>query len=170
MKKPSYKNYRNTSIRSEKSQADITRELNRYGIYEVQHTIQNGKFSVAFRVELEEVSVPLMVRIDVPYNKEEDTEDNVGWKKQRVLYRTLYYYIKALLNTWDNGLKTFTEIFMSHLVLPNGGTIEQMLLPKLQRAITEGKMKDTPLLEEPKIPEQSKKKNKIIEVEPEEEK
>ncbi len=150
MKKPNYKNYTNTSIRPEKSQADITKELNRYSIYEVQHTNQKNLFSVAFRVELEEVPMPLMVRIDVPYKKEDDVEDNKGWKRQRILYRVLYFYIKALLNTWDNGLKTFTEIFMPHLVLPNGGTIEQMLLPKLQKAIFEGKMKDVPLLESPK--------------------
>ena len=162
MNKPSYKNYKNTKIRPEKSQADITRELNRYGIYEVQHTDQQGKFSVAFRVELEEVPIPLMIRIDVPYDKEKDTEDNFGWKNQRVLYRTLYYYIKALLNTWDNGLKTFTEIFMPHLVMPGGGTVEQMLLPKLEKAITEGKIKDVQLLEEPEVPKG--KKGKIIEI------
>lgn len=162
MNKPRYKNYKNTNIRPEKSQADITRELNRYGIYEVQHTDQKGNFSVAFKIELEEVSIPLGVRIDVPYNKEKDTEDNIGWKRQRVLYRTLFYYIKALLNTWDNGLKTFTEIFMPHLILPSGGTVEQMLLPKLQKAITDGKMKDIKLLEEPEMPKIEK--DKIIEV------
>jgi len=156
MKKPSYKNYKNTKIRPEKSQADITRELNRYTIYEIQHTDQKDKFSVAFKVELEEVGTPLMIRIDVPYDKTKDTEDNIGWKKQRVLYRVLFYYIKALLNTWDSGLKTFTEIFMPHLVLPNGGTVEQMLLPKIGKAIAEGKMKDIKLLEDIKAPEENK--------------
>ena len=95
MKKPNYKNYKNTNIKPEKSQADITRELNRYSIYEVQHTNQKDGFSAAFRVDLEEVSFPLMVRIDVPYNKDKDKEDNLGWKKQRVLYRVLFYYIKV---------------------------------------------------------------------------
>ena len=162
MKKPNYKNYKNTNIRPEKSQADITRELNRYGICEVQHTIQKDIFSVAFRVDLEEVSFPLMVRIDVPYDKNKDTEDRIGWKKQRVLYRVLFYYTKALLNTWDSGLKTFTEIFMPHLVMPGGGTVEQMLLPKLQKAIEEGKIKDVPLLDGPATLEI--KKDKVIEI------
>ena len=151
MKKPRYKNYKNTSIRLEKSQADINSAFPRYGVYEIQHTNQKGSFSIAFKVEIEEVSAPLMIRIDVPYNKEKDIEDSIGWKKQRVLYRVLFYYIKALLNTWNSGLKTFTEIFMPHLVLPNGGTIEQMLLPKLQKVIGEGKMGDIPLLSEPEI-------------------
>lgn len=163
MNTPSYKNYKNTSVRPESSQAEITRELNRYSIYEVQHTDQKGRFSVGFKVDLEEVPIPLMIRIDVPYDKEKDTEDNLGWKHQRVLYRTLFYYIKALLNSWDNGLKTFTEIFMPHLVLPGGGTVEQMLLPKLQEAITEGKISDVPLLAEPfEVP--PIEKGKVIEI------
>lgn len=162
MNKPRYKNYQNTIVRIENTQAEITKELSRYGIYEVQHTNQKGGFSVAFKVELEEVPIPLGIRINVPYDQEKDEEDNRGWKKQRVLYRVLYFYIKALLNTWDNGLKTFTEIFMPHLVLPGGGTVEQMLLPKLQKAIAEGKIKDVQLLEEPEIPEI--KKGKIIEI------
>ncbi len=160
MIKPNYKNYKNTAIRPEKSQADITRELDRYGIYEVQHTNQKDRFSVAFRVELKEMPIPLMVRIDVPYNKEKDKEDNNGWKRQRVLYRVLFYYTKALLNTWDSGLKTFTEIFMPHLVMPNGGTLEQMLLPKIEKAITEGKIKDIPLLTTPEVEPKIIKKEK----------
>lgn len=146
MIKPNYKNYKQTTVRIEKSQADITKELSRYGIYEVQHTNQKGNFSVAFRVELEEVPIPLMVRIDVPYKHEDDTEDNLGWKNQRILYRCLFYYIKALLNVWDNGMKTFTEVFMPHLVLPNGATIEQSLLPRFNQILKEGKMKDIKLL------------------------
>ena len=147
MYKPNYKDYQNTTIAPEKSQADITKILRKYGIYEIQHTTQKGCFAVAFRIELPEISVPLMIRIDVPYNQEDDREDKYGYKKQRILYRSLFHYVKALLNAWNNGLKTFTEIFMSHLVLPNGRTIEQTLLPQFQKAITENKIREVKLLE-----------------------
>ena len=146
MLKPSYKNYSQTTIRVENSQADITRELSRYGIYMVQHTQTNNVFSVAFQVQLEDVKKPVTVRIDVPYKREEDTEDNFGWKKQRIKYRTLFFYVKGLLNSWDNGLKAFMDIFMAHIVLPGGRTISQDLLPKYQMAIDEGKLEDIKLL------------------------
>ena len=147
MYEPNYKNYQNTTIAPEKSQADITKILRKYSIYEVQHTNQKESFSVAFKVELPEISIPLMIRIDVPYSQKDDKYDKNGYKKQRILYRSLFYYVKALLNAWDNGLKTFTEIFMPHLVLPNGRTIEQTLLPQLQKAIAENKIKEVKLLE-----------------------
>lgn len=147
MKQPDYKDYQNTTVAIEKSQADISKLLRKYGIYEVQHTNQKEKFSLAFRVEIEEVVVPLTIRIDIPYNQRNDKEDRYGYKKQRILYRTLFFYVKGLLNAWNNGLKTFTEIFMPHLVLPNGETVEQVLLPQFQKAITENKFREIKLLE-----------------------
>ena len=147
MKQPDYKDYQNTTVAIEKSQADISKLLRKYGIYEVQHTNQKEKFSLAFRVEIEEMSVPLTVRIDIPYNQRSDKEDKYGYKKQRILYRTLFFYVKGLLNAWNNDLKTFTEIFMPHLVLPNGETVEQVLLPQFRKAITENKFREIKLLE-----------------------
>ncbi len=146
MLKPSYKNYSQTIIRVENTQADITRELARYGIFMVQHTQTNNVFSVAFQVELEEQKKPITIRIDVPYKREEDTEDNFGWKKQRIKYRSLFFYTKGLLNAWDNGLKAFMDVFMAHIVLPGGRTISQDLLPKYQMAIDKGEISEVKLL------------------------
>jgi len=146
MIKPNYKNYSKTTIRVENTQADITRELARYGIFMVQHTQTNNVFSCAFQVELEEMKKPTTVRIDVPYKREDDEEDKFGWREQRRKYRVLFYYTKALLTAWDNGLKAFMDIFMPHIVLPGGRTVSQDLLPKYQMAIEEGKIGEIKLL------------------------
>lgn len=146
MIKPTFRNYSSTQIRVENTQADITRELSRYGIYMVQHTQTENVFSLAFQVELEEVSKPVTVRIDVPYNRSTDTEDRFGLRDQRIKYRVLYYYIKSLLTAWDNGLKAFLDVFMSHIVLPGGRTVSQDLLPKYKMAIETGEINAIPLL------------------------
>ena len=146
MIKPSYKSYSQTTVRVENSQAELTRELAKYGVFMVQHTQTNNVFSCAFQVELEEMKKPTTVRIDVPYRREEDKEDNFGWKKQRIKYRVLFFYVKGLLNAWDGGLKAFMNIFMAHIVLPGGRTISQDLLPKYQMAIDEGKIDEVKLL------------------------
>ena len=148
MIKPSYKNYSRTTIRAENTQADITRELARYGIHMVQHTQTDKVFSVAFQVEVQEQKRPLTVRIDVPYQREKDAEDNFGWQLQRIKYRALFYYTKSLLIAWDDGLKTFAEIFLPHIVLPGGRTIAQDLMPKYTMAIESGTMEDIKLLPE----------------------
>lgn len=146
MIKPAYRSYKNTTVRVEKSQGEITKELAKYGIFMVQHTQTNNVFSCAFQVELEESEKPVTVRIDVPYDREEDEMDNYGWKEQRRMYRVLYFYIKALLTSWDGGLKAFMDIFMPHIVLPGGKTVSQDLLPKYKLAIQEGRISNVPLL------------------------
>lgn len=146
MIKPSYKNYSQTIIRAENTQAEITRELARYGIEMVQHTQTNKVFSVAFQVEVKEQKRPLTVRIDVPYDPTQDEKDKFGYRLQRIKYRALFYYVKSLLIAWDDGLKTFAEIFLPHIVLPGGRTISQDLMPKYTMAIESGQMEDVKLL------------------------
>ena len=146
MIKPTYRNYRSTQVRAEKTQADITTELDKFGIQKVQHTFYDNGFSVAFQAEVEEVKRPVTVRIDIPWNQEKDTEDKFGWRDRRIKYRVLYYYIKALLTAWDNGLKAFMDIFLPHIVLPGGKTVSQDLLPKYTMAVESGEVKEVPLL------------------------
>src|SRR3990167_387881 len=146
MIKPQYRNYSTTQIRCENTQADITRELNKFGIQKVQHTFFDTGFSMAFQAEVAEISRPITIRIDIPWDQSKDKEDNFGWRDKRIKYRVLYYYVKAMLIAWDNGLKAFTDIFMSHIVLPGGKTVSQDLLPKYTMAIEAGKINEVKLL------------------------
>ncbi|MCK9370889.1 hypothetical protein M0R04_13345 [Candidatus Dojkabacteria bacterium] len=146
MIKPEYRNYSTTSIRSEQTQADISKELSKFGIQMVQHTSLPNGFSVAFQAEVEELNRPVTVRIDIPWDMKKDKEDKFGWKDRRIKYRVLYYYIKGLLTAWDNGLKTFMDIFMPHIVLPGGKTVSQDLLPKYTLAIEKGEIQEVKLL------------------------
>ena len=146
MLKPSYRNYSTTVVRAEKTQADITTELTKFGIHKVQHTFMETGFSVAFQAEVEGVSKPVTVRIDIPWNQEKDKQDQYGFRDRRIRYRVLFYYIKSLLTAWDSGLKAFLDIFMPHIVLPGGKTVSQDLLPKYTLAIEEGEIKEVPLL------------------------
>jgi hypothetical protein len=145
---PSYKNYSGTTIRPEKTQADISAELARYGIHSVQHTNTEKFFSVAFQAQVEGIDRPLTIRIDVPYEQDQDVEDRYGLKTKRIKYRALYYYVKAMLIAWDDGLKTFAEIFLPHIVLPGGKTVVQDLLPKYALAAASGQMPEIKLLPE----------------------
>lgn len=146
MIKPSYRNYSTTTVRAEKSQMEISSELNRYSISNVQHTSTDTFFSIAFQAQIEGADKPMMIRIDVPYDQSNDTEDRYGWRNKRILYRALFYYIKALLIAWDSGMKTFAEIFMPHIVLPGGKTVSQDLLPRYALAIESGQLPEINLL------------------------
>lgn len=143
---PSYKAYSGTTIRPEKTQAEISKELMKYGIRNIQHTTIEAGFSVAFQAIVNDSQKPITIRIDMPYDHSKDYEDRIGWVEQRRLYRALYWYVKALLEAWDSGVKTFAEIFLPHLVLPGGRTVTQDLLPKYALAVESGQMDDIKLL------------------------
>lgn len=146
MIKPTYKSYSQTTVRVENSQAELTRELAKYGIFMVQHTQTDRVFSIAFQVEIEEIKRPITVRVDVPYQRSDDEEDRLGFREQRRKYRVLFFYVKGLLVAWDGGLKAFMDIFMAHVVLPGGRTVSQDLLPKYQMAIESGELSEVRLL------------------------
>lgn len=148
MIKPSYKNYSGTTIKPEKTQMDISSELSRYGITNIQQTQTDTFFSIAFQAVIEGADKPMTIRIDVPYVETEDYEDRYGWRNKRIKYRALFYYVKSLLIAWDDGLKTFAEIFMPHIVLPGGKTVSQDLLPKYALAIESGQIDEVKLLPE----------------------
>lgn len=146
MIKPKYRNYSTTIIRAENTQADITRELGKFGINKVQHTFLDNGFSVAFQADVEEVKRPVTIRIDIPWDSTKDKQDQYGWKDKRIKYRVLFNYIKSLLTAWDSGLKAFTDIFMPHIVLPGGKTVSQDLLPKYTLAVESDEVRGVPLL------------------------
>jgi hypothetical protein len=143
---PSRKAYSGTSIRPEKTQADISHELVKYGIRNIQHTQIEKGFSVAFQAVVEGSDKPITIRIDMPYDENQDHEDRIGWVEQRRLYRALYWYVKSMLEAWDSGVKTFAEIFLPHIVLPGGRTVIQDLLPKYALALEAGHLDDIKLL------------------------
>ena len=143
---PSYKAYSGTTIRPEKPQAEISKELTKYGIWNIQHTTIEAGFSVAFQAVVSDNQKPITIRIDMPYDHSKDYEDRIGWVEQRRLYRALYWYVKSLLEAWDSGVKTFAEIFLPHIVLPGGKTVTQDLLPKYALAVESGQMDDIKLL------------------------
>lgn len=72
---PSYKAYSGTTIRPEKTQADISKELTKYGIWNIQHTTIEQGFSVAFQAVVADQQKPLTIRIDIPYDHSKDYED-----------------------------------------------------------------------------------------------
>ncbi len=58
----------------------------------------------------------------------------------RQRWRALALVIKAKLEAVESGVETFEDAFLSHIVLPGGGTIGRWLKPQLQEAYVGGKM------------------------------
>jgi hypothetical protein len=65
----------------------------------------------------------------------------------RQRWRALALVIKAKLEAVEAGITVFEEEFLAHIVLPNGGTVGQFMLPQVETAYATGQM--PPLLPSP---------------------
>lgn len=55
-------------------------------------------------------------------------------------WRALSLSIKAKLETVASGISEFETEFMAYMVLPNGKTVAENILPEIARAYETGKM------------------------------
>ena len=62
-------------------------------------------------------------------------------------WRALLLAIKAKLVSVDEGIETFEDAFMAHVVMPDGQTVAEHVRPRIASAYKEGKMQ--PLLPPP---------------------
>lgn len=58
----------------------------------------------------------------------------------RSRWRCLVLAIKAKLECVESGITTLEQEFMAHIVLPNGRTVGDALLPQIERSYADGKM------------------------------
>jgi len=71
-----------------------------------------------------------------------------AWEQAaRQRWRALALVIKAKLEAVESGITSFDEEFLAHLMLPNGNTVGQFMLPQVRQAYETGAM--PPLLPGP---------------------
>lgn len=82
---------------------------------------------VSFRVE------GLFVRISVPMPDGDEREARRRW-------RSILLALKAKFDAVDSEISTLEQEFMAHIVVADGQTVGEHLLPRLAAALTAGKM------------------------------
>lgn len=139
----------NTSVSTERSQEQIKSTLRRYGADGFGVIEESGRAAVMFRIS------GLTARIDVPLPNRQDvafTTSDAGRRRTDVAaaaaydaacrqrWRALLLAIKAKLEAVECKISTLETEFMPFLVLPDGRTLAQRLLPVLHEAVSEGRM------------------------------
>ena len=139
----------NTSVSTEKSRADIERTLQRYGADQFMYGRDHEKAVVGFRM----VDRQIKFLLPMPDKSHRDfTHTPTGkvrkesavyteWEQAcRQRWRALALVIKAKLEAVESGIAIFEDEFMANIVLPNGGTVSQFMLPQIVEAYESGKM------------------------------
>jgi len=137
--------YDNTEVPAARSQEGIRAILNKYGVRDTQFTDCWPKgVSVEFiRVEDNGKGVEKIIRVRIVgkpnagnlvvkkarrhyrYGQKQTatTAERKSDDERRRVYRVIYYHLKSKLEAVAEGLVTFEEEFLPHIVLPSGATV-----------------------------------------------
>jgi hypothetical protein len=138
----------NTSVPVEKSKAEIERLLQRYGASKFASGWDEHSASIAFEIH------GLRVRFNLPLPDRQDPKfrrhsrgvrtpesAHKAWEQAcRQRWRALALAIKAKLEAVECGITTFEQEFLAHIVLPNGTTVGNWMVPQLEEAYSNGSM------------------------------
>ena len=138
-----------TSVSSERTKAEIERMLERYGADQFVSGWERGNRSmIQFRAD------GRIVRFVVAMPDEQEFVEVRAWgsksaqrrraemidQETRRRWRALSLVIKAKLEAVSTGITTFETEFLAHIVMPDGQTVADHVLPRIESAYATGKL------------------------------
>ncbi len=142
-----------TTVSAEKSRAEIETVLRRYGASHFGFISSPEAVMIGFQAHGKRVKFELPLP-DPKAKTFTHTTSRGGWsvarsgeaarkaheQAVRQCWRALLLVIKAKLEAVDAEITTFEEEFLAHLVLPNGRTVAENLLPRIAEAYQSDEM------------------------------
>lgn len=61
-------------------------------------------------------------------------------QEERRIWRSLLLVIKAKLEAVDTGIATFEQEFLANIVMPNGRTVAEIVIPQIAESYSSGRM------------------------------
>jgi HEXXH motif-containing protein len=141
-----------TTVTPERSRAEIEHTLSRYGAKKFAYMRDDdegwARIQFVIGTNVVQIELPLpkaterrfthtkargSARTPEAARKEWEQACRQGW-------RALGLVIKAKLEAVEAGISTFEQEFMAHMLLPNGQTAGEVLLPRILQAQTSREM------------------------------
>lgn len=137
-----------TSVSVERSKGEIERLLTRYGASEFVNGWRSDKAMIQFKMNDRHIRfiLPLPAKEEfraTPGGRRHrnDTATGIAWEQGcRQRWRALVLTIKAKLESAESGIEEFDTAFMGQIVMPNGKTMAEIELPRIEQAYKSGKM------------------------------
>lgn len=137
-----------TTVSSEASRAEIDRTLVRYGATGFMYGWQGERAVIGF--ELNGRAIRFVLKMPDPNDqafthtdvrrarRSADGQREAYEKAVRQKWRALALVIKAKLEAVESGIVEFDQEFMAHIVMPDGKTMTETMLPKMREALEGG--------------------------------
>lgn len=142
-----------TQVPVDRSKAEIERLVQRYGAEEMVTGWRAGKAMIQFKMEERQIRFVLPLPLIATFAKTDQGRDRTqtatqaAWEQAcRQRWRALTLTIKAKLESAASGIEEFETAFMGQIVMPNGKTVAEQVLPMIEDAYRTHKMPTTPLL------------------------
>ncbi len=118
-----------TPVPVAQSRAEIETLVVKHGATRFGSGMEPGRALIVFDVR----GTRVQMTIPLPDRQKFRTQDQFD-RRTRERWRALLLTIKAKLVSIENGVETFEEAFLAHIVLPTGGTVGQHALPAVKAA------------------------------------
>jgi hypothetical protein len=138
---------KDTDVPPERSRGEIERTLERYGASAFGYGWTERDAAIQFRIG------GRYVKIVVPLPDPDETAFNAAGARMaasqargaqekaiRQRWRALLLFVKASLEAVECGIASFEDVFMAHIVLPDGSTLRETLGPQIEQAYETGRM------------------------------
>jgi len=140
-----------TSVPISQSQNEIRKILDKYEATGFAFGEQGQQAVVMFEMQSRRIRFVLPMpdpnesrfthinsKSNIRTNKEVRTRRYEQAQKQK--WRALALAIKAKLECVESGITTLEEEFLAHIMLPNGSSVGQVMIPQIDRSYSDGKM------------------------------
>jgi hypothetical protein len=136
-----------TDVSCAKSRMDIESTLQRYGADQFAYAAAPGKAMIGFTMHGRQVRFILPLPkiddfrlTDLGRARTEKSQQDAWEQACRQRWRALLLVIKAKLEATECGISTFESEFMANIVLPDGRTAGEFMLPQITAAYERGTM------------------------------
>ncbi|AII28186.1 hypothetical protein VC74_gp84 [Mycobacterium phage Sparky] len=139
----------NTDVSSDRSRAEIERTLERYGARQFMYGWDQDRAVVGFVLNDREIRfvLPLPDRDSTDFTRTPTGRPRAANQVReayeqavRQRWRSLALVIKAKLEAVESGIVTFDAEFLAHIVLPDGRTVADNVVPRVQQAYRDHEM------------------------------
>lgn len=138
---------KDTNVSSELSRVEIEKTLIRYGADNFAYASASGKAMVGFTMCGRQVRfiLPLPQKEEfrltkTGHNRTEKSQQDAWEQACRQRWRALLLVIKAKLEAVECGISVFDQEFLANIVLPDGRTAGDFMVPQINTAYKKGTM------------------------------
>lgn len=139
----------NTDVSSDRSRAEIERTLERYGARQFMYGWDQDRAVVGFVLNDREIRfvLPLPDRDSTDFTRTPTGRPRAATQARaeyeqavRQRWRSLALVIKAKLEAVESEIVTFDAEFLAHIVLPDGRTVADTVVPRVEQAYRDHEM------------------------------